>query len=231
VLCDNAGKHHMKTRSFPIIFLSIVLLSTNFNVCAQETTAASSSRMTPSFGFKGGLNFANLYVSDVSDENMRIGFQAGLFAKAPITRNFSIQPEFIYSQKGATVTYDNIFAEGEVSFNLHYIEIPVMAVINIGPNFNIHGGPYVAYLAGVGVKNKSTNSSFNFEEEFDRDNFETIDYGLAAGIGFDFAKAGLGLRYNYGLNEIGRERTVFGQTYRVSDAKNAVVQLYLTIGF
>ena len=163
-------------------------------------------------------------------ENAKIGFQLGFFAKAPLSEFFSIQPELLYSLKGAQLEYDNLFAEGKASFNLHYIEVPVMAVFNVSENFNIHAGPYVAYLAGADVKNKTTDGDFDFEDEIDRDNFEKFDYGIAGGIGVDGPKVGFGLRYNYGLQKIGREKQVFGQTYSFSNAKNAVIQAYLTLG-
>jgi Outer membrane protein beta-barrel domain len=210
-------------------FLLSVLASV-FTVAAFAQSE-NGAALKPSFGVKGGVNISNLYVDDVSDENSKFGFQAGFYAKAPITSMFAIQPELIYSQKGAQLAYDNLFAKGKASFNLHYVELPVMAVVNLGKNFNIHAGPYVSYLAGVTVKNKTNDGDTNFEDEISLDNFEKFNYGVAGGIGIEGKVVGLGLRYNYGLREIGKEKTVFGQPYRVSNAKNSVLQLFVTVGF
>ncbi len=211
------------------ITLSLLFLTGTVLIYAQSPKT-DKGVLSTTFGIKGGLNLTNLYVNDVNDENSKLGFQAGVFLKAPITGMFSIQPELIYSLKGSELTYDNLFATGKASFNLYYIELPVMAVINLGNNFNIHAGPYFSYLAGVTIKNKSTNSNYNFEREINKDNFEEFDYGVAGGIGFDAKKVGLGLRYSYGLKEVGKEKQVFGVPYSFNNGKNSVLQLYLTFG-
>lgn len=206
--------------------MSVIVMSA-FTASAQESTGAEKNT---TFGIKGGANLSSLYVNeDDLDENMKLGFQLGFFAKAGISENFAIQPELLYSQKGAQLTYNGLF-DGKASFNLHYVEVPVLAVINFG-KFNVHVGPYASYLAGVTIKNKGDNNSdFDFEEELDKDNFESFDYGIAGGLGLDGDGIGFGLRYNYGLKEIGKERSIGGTNYRM-DAKNAVIQAYLTIGF
>lgn len=60
------------------------------------------------FGIKAGINFANLYISNVQNENLKMGESVGIFAKLPLTRGVSIQPELLYSNKGAKDTYNNI---------------------------------------------------------------------------------------------------------------------------
>jgi len=200
--------------------------------CCFATTGVMAQAAKASIGVKGGATLTNLYVDDVSDENAKVGFTGGLFFKVPVSEFFSIQPEVLYSQKGSQIQYDNLFAKGTAKFNLHYVEVPVMAVINLGPAFNIHAGPYVGYLAGVGVTNKKAGSTDNnFEKDIDKDNFQKIDYGLAGGVGFNADKLGIGLRYNYGLREIGKDQQVLGATYNYfPNAKNAGLSLYVTVG-
>lgn len=212
-----------------ILFVAALLLSTIY-VNAQSPVS-NSGKITTTVGLKIGGNLSNLYVNEVSDENAKLGVHAGIFAKIPVAKMFSIQPELLYSQKGSQLEYNNLFAQGRASYNLHYIELPVMAVINLGNNFNIQGGLYTAYLAGVTVKNKGTSTSaYDFEKTINKDNFKSFDFGLAGGFGFDGDKVGFGARYSYGLEKIGRERTVFGQPYSFNNAKNAVLQLYITFG-
>lgn len=203
----------------------LVILFAGFHTSAQTNTSLFGS-----FGIKAGVNISNLYVDDVTDENTRVGFQLGFFAKAPLTTVFAIQPELIYSQKGATLEYNNAFASGRFTTTLHYIELPVMGVVNLTKNFNLHAGPYISYLAGVNVDNKSSNDNLDFERELNRENFEKFDYGVAAGLGIDMSKLGIGLRYNYGLQEVGKEREILGQPFRISNGKNSVIQLFVTVG-
>lgn len=182
-------------------------------------------------GIKGGVNFANLYTQDVDDNNVLTNFNLGLFAKLPITEMFAIQPELNYSGKGSKLTYNNLFAKGTAKFNLAYLEIPVLAVINVTENFNIHAGPYAAYLLSANVKNDATNNSFDFENNFKAEDFNRFDVGVSVGLGIDLDSFSVGARYNYGLSNIGKQRTFLGTSYTFPDAKNSVVNIYASFSF
>jgi hypothetical protein len=216
-----------KTFSGVAVALGILLSG---SLVAQEQQTVTENTLSPKFGIKGGLNLTNLYIDDVKDENMKAGFNAGLFAKLPVTRGFSIQPELLYSNKGAKVTYDNLFGEGTYRFNLHYIELPLLGVINVAKNFNIHAGPYISYLAGANVTEVDKNEG-TVEEvaELDADNFHRIDYGVAGGFGIDVQNFTIGARYNYGLHEIGKSGSVSGQATK--NSKNSAINVYLGFAF
>ncbi|CAN5526665.1 porin family protein [soil metagenome] len=191
--------------------------------------AFSSAQNNSRFGLKGGVNLSNLYSDDVSDKNSQFGFQGGLFLKIALTDYISFQPEVIYTMKGAELKYENDFVTGTANFRLNYIEVPVLAVINLTTKFNVHGGFYIATLSDVSVKNESSIGAFDFEKELNKNDFEKTDYGLVAGIGGDFDKISVGLRYDYGLRSVGKEKTIGGQTRRFPDSKNSTLQLYVSI--
>jgi len=198
---------------------------------AQEQKTASENSLTPKFGIKAGVNLANLYVKDVKDENMKVGFNGGFIAKIPLVKGLSIQPELLYSSKGAKVTYNNIlFGSGEYRFNLNYIELPVLAVINLGKSFNIHAGGYAAYLAGANISDMDDEGNTNDVTKLNAENFNRMDYGLVGGIGVDVQNFTIGARYNYGLHEVGKSGSGGASTY-TSDSKNSVISLYLGFGF
>ena len=141
-------------KSKNLIFASLALgLISITGMQAQDKTA--------SYGFKGGLNFSNLYSDNVDDNNVLTGFNAGLYAKFPITNNIAIQPEISYTTKGAELVYNNAFAKGTAKFNVNYIEVPVLLVMNITDNFNVQVGPYAAYM----VSGKTTNNSNIFSSQ------------------------------------------------------------------
>jgi hypothetical protein len=188
----------------------------------------SSDQNNIRFGIKGGLNISNMYTKDVQDNNTILGFHGGLFLKLPATSVLSFQPELLYTMKGSELTY-NSFISGKASFSLNYIEMPLLAVINLTENFNIHGGVYLASLTGVKITNKSSVDLFNFESDLKKSDFEMFDYGLVAGAGLDFNIFSLGIRYEYGMKPVGKERSFLGQSYRIPDARNSTIQLYLSI--
>ncbi len=205
-------------------------MKTKYTLLALLALLSFSTFAQNKSGIKGGVNFTNLYVSDVNDENMKVGFNAGLYHRAGLSEVLDIQTEFLFSQKGAALYYDgNIFTggSGQYRFNLNYIEVPVMLVLKAG-NFNIHAGPYLGFLLSANVKDVDDDGSIKDFEALDRDDFNTFDYGIAGGLGFDFDGGTIGARYNYGFKEIGQSG-VAGQA--TSDSKNSALQLFVGFDF
>ncbi|NHN26905.1 PorT family protein [Flavobacterium jejuense] len=212
----------MKKRKKIVATLAL-LLTTSLAVNAQSKDSSAE------FGFKGGLNFSNMYTEDVDDNNVLTSFNAGVYAKLPITDAIAIQPELLYSRKGAELVYDNAFAEGTAKFKLNYIELPLLLKLNLTDSFNVHAGPYFAYLIDAQVTNETNDGTFDFEDTYNNDDFNKFDYGLSAGVGLDFESIGIGVRYNYGLQTVGKERQFAGTTYTVPDGKNSNLSLYLAV--
>ena len=188
-------------------------------------TTVQAQEKTASFGFKGGLNFSNLYTDQVDDNNVLTGFNAGLYAKFPIAKGIAIQPEISYTTKGAELVYNNAFAKGTSKFNVNYIEVPVLLVMNITDNFNVHVGPYAAYM--VSGKTETDSNIFTSENQLDTNDFNKFDAGIAGGVGVDLDALNFGVRYNYGLTNIGKERNFGGTNYTFPDAKNSVLSVYV----
>jgi len=207
---------------FPVLLTIVLILS------ITSITGQTSDQNNLRFGVKGGLNVSNMFTKDVQDNNTLMGFHAGLFLKIPITSVLAFQPELLYTTKGSELTY-NSFISGKASFSLSYIEIPLLAVINLTENFNIHGGIYLASLTSVKITNKSSVDLFNFESDLKKSDFEMYDYGFVAGAGLDLNKFSLGIRYEYGMRPVGKERFILGQSYRIPDARNSTIQVYLSI--
>ncbi len=121
------------------------------------------------YGFKTGLNFATikgdseLGSDGASLENWEnvTGFQIGITLGVPITDNFGVRGEVLYSKKGARYTFDGPsykffrnnstvkFTTGNAKYlinvNNSYIDIPVMAYAR-WKDFEISGGAYAALL-------------------------------------------------------------------------------------
>src|SRR6478735_2694196 len=110
----------------PKSLMAVLLgLITTMSVSAQVQQTSSESRMTPKIGVKAGANFSNFVIDEVEDKNVKAGLNLGLFAKIPVSQGVSIQPELLYSSKGAKVSYNNPLLGGEYRFNMNYLELPV----------------------------------------------------------------------------------------------------------
>lgn len=207
----------MKKLFLPVLVFSVVALSS-----AQESN---------SFGIKGGVNFSNLYTEDVDDRNILFGFNAGLVAVLPFSDFLAVQPEILFSGKGAELKYNNAFVEGKAKFRLNYIEVPVLLRVNLTNNFSIQVGPYIAYLIDANIKNETNNELFDSEVNLDTDDFTKFDFGLSGGAEFEFSPVSIGVRYNYGLANVGKERSIDGNTYTFPDAKNSALSVYAVLRF
>jgi hypothetical protein len=221
-------KKSIAKRMIVLMMAAGLLVSTG--AFAQEQQTSMDTALSAKFGIKGGLNLTNLYVANTTNEHIKAGFNAGVFVKIPVTRGFSIQPELLYSVKGAKDTYNNVAqGSGEYRFNLNYLELPLLAVVNLGPNFNIHAGGYAAYLTGANVQDVNSNGNIDGATDLNADNFNRWDFGLVGGAGFDIENFTIGARYNYGLKNIGKTGNLSGDL--TQNSKNAGISIYVGFGF
>ena len=212
-------------KPFNLLSASLLLLSFLILPCQAQ------DKKTMQFGVRGGLNLSNLYTSDAKSSDMILGFNLGVFNKLPVTRFLAIQPEFSVTTKGASVTYNNLFVDGTARFNLTYLEVPVLCVVQVTHLLNVQFGPYVAYMIDGKVKNEANINLFNFEQNLNVNDYNRIDAGAVLGAGLDVGNFTMGARYNLGLTKVGKTKTFLNSTYAVPDANNAVINFYLSASF
>lgn len=188
-----------------------------------QTSAQSAARM----GIKGGLNVSNLFIDDVDDENARIGYHVGVFAQIFSSDAFAIQPELVFSTKGSKNQYSSGSFDQNIKYNLNYIDLPVLAVFKLGKQVEFQLGGYASYLLNVNVTYEGDLA--NGSDQVDKDHLKSYDYGLSAGLGFNFSPSiQIGTRYNYGLVKIAdsdEARALIG------DAKNSCAQIFVAFNF
>jgi hypothetical protein len=161
-----------------------------------------------SFGVRGGLNYAT---ADVKGEDFphavgyRTGFHLGILGNVDIAKNFALQTNLLYSQKGFTE------GDGDVALKVDYLEIPVLAVIKFPAKISPH--IYLGVVLGLetGCKVSSGDIKDIGCDEATEQNLETprtkgADSGLmfGGGVTFDFGSGGILLDaiYNYGLTDV-----------------------------
>jgi len=181
------------------LFLSLFLTAVSAVTFAQ----------LPTFGIRGGANFAKLLISaDGTNLSVATGslttYSVGVFVDFKFG-NTSFQPALNYTGKGGSITGD-----GGVSgkFDLHYLQVPLNIVYHVPVivgNIYFGAGPYVA----VGV-NGTTTGSDGTTTETDKVTFggangdlATTDIGVNGIAGFQF-KGGflIHINYDFGLTNI-----------------------------
>ncbi|HVF80800.1 MAG TPA: porin family protein [Flavisolibacter sp.] len=185
--------------------LALAIVAISLGATAQTT-----------FGLKAGANLANLKFSGggVSESlDSKIGFHAGGFANIPVSTNFRIQPEAVFSMEGAKDKED------DSKINLSYINIPVMFQYTAS-GFYGETGPQLGLLMSAKAKSDG-------DEEDVKDQLETVNLSWAIGAGYKLSNGlGFGVRYNLGLSNIAKP-----EDSDEGKAKTSVFQIGLTYSF
>jgi len=171
----------MKTRLFTIAL--ILILS------APLVIAQTAEKGRISFGILGGVNFQNLNgklsSGDKLENDMLLGFHAGVNVQIPIAPEFYFQPGLMFAVKGAKNTYTIFGADFTDETKINYIEIPLNLVYKgaLGNGFVMLGfGPYLAY--GISGKQVFEGNSLTFERGVD---YVAFDAGGNIFAGFEMA--------------------------------------------
>lgn len=182
-------------------------------------TIGAAQAQSIKYGVKAGASLTNVTGSDSGDLANKFGFNGGVLANFGLNDMFSIQPEVLYSMKGFKDKNDD-----SNHANLDYIDIPVLVKVATGATgLFFEAGPQVGFLTSAKVTAGPLSVDF-------KDYFNSVDFGYAAGIGFQAASGPMvGLRYNGGLTNIGKNGTINGFQVSSGNAKNSAFQLY--VGF
>lgn len=164
----------MSKNSFFIAVFAILLTSSAF---AQSSTG---------IGIKGGLSYnANGdYFQSISDNakspDRNVGYHFGLFGK--IGNKLYLRPEVVYSSTKSD--YDND------SFKMQKIDAPILVGIKVLGPISVFAGPSFQYIL---------DSEFEGVSIDDIENDFTV--GANFGIGLNFKKVGIDLRYERGFSD------------------------------
>jgi hypothetical protein len=219
----------MKTKFLHTLWIGMILILLSVNTNAQEQQTDMETGVTGKFGIKGGINFSNMYIDEVGDGKMRLGWHIGVFSKFPLTRGVSLQPELLYTTKGTELTYTSqAIGAGDYRFNLNYVEVPVLLSFNLGEQFHINAGPYLAYLTKADVTDIENNGTVEYLINLNEDSFKRWDWGLAAGLGFDINNFTMGARYTLGLTKINNNT---GISEVAPNSKNAAINIFVGVSF
>jgi hypothetical protein len=171
--------------------LAIVLLA----------TPAITSAQTAEFGIKGGLSFANVpeladFFEDAGADEVgyRTGVTFGGHLAFDLTDTMAIQPEVLFTQRGFSGEGPDDFDFGA---NLDYIDFPVLLRFGAGDSgLTVLAGPSFNFnIRAVGTAEDQ-------DDEDIREDIETFDLGLVAGVGFYGRSLIVEGRFQEGLTNI-----------------------------
>lgn len=184
--------------------MHVVCISALLAICFVAPVRSQSLHL----GAKGGPTFTNFDIdSDDSFDYVTLSsFSIGAYVIIGLSDVISLQPEVLYSRKGADVEAE---ASGQTrtvgSIELDYLEIPLLVNINLGfapivsPRI-LAGITPAFYLSGT------TNGIEGDTRDIEDGVITDLDVGITggAGIGFDAGDLHLtfDIRYTLGLTNI-----------------------------
>lgn len=135
-------------------------------------------------GAKGGINITDIVGKDV-DYKSKTGIHVGGFAGIPLTKQFILQPELVYSSQGAK------WSKGEGGKTiLNYLQIPVLVKYTTRIGLFAETGPHIGFL--LSAKDKYDGESNDIKEYL-----KTTDIGWQFGVGYRITPLlGANIRYN-----------------------------------
>jgi Outer membrane protein beta-barrel domain len=144
-------------------------------------------------GIKGGVNAYTIKGDNNASFDTKVSFHLGLIGHIHISNQFALQPELVYSVQGAQYSV----AGQEVKLNLNYVNVPLLFQYMFDNGFRLQAGPQLGFLA-------SAKSEVNDNDTDVKDDFESIDLGLALGASYvnPASNFGVDIRYNLGLSNI-----------------------------
>ncbi|MES2828978.1 MAG: porin family protein [Bacteroidota bacterium] len=147
--------------------------------------AATAASAQIRLGVKAGLNVPDIIKGDGKndfDTKVNPGFNAGVTLDIPLIKGLAFTPELLYATKGYKASY----AAGEYTQTTSFIDIPILASINLGGSgLNLVVGPQVSFLTST--KTKFENGFGTVEQTTVEDEADRFKKSLLGGlIGFRY---------------------------------------------
>ena len=190
------------------------------------------------FGVKAGYNYSTLSgeTSSISTIEGLSGFYIGGLVELPISNMLSIQPELIFSRQGVDLRQGlkNLSIRTDTSeIRLDYLNIPVMAKVNLGPIF-LEGGVQFGFLVNK-PKVDSYIANVYLRNLLDKDSYNSFDFGVGAGLGVKLNQHFfIETRYTYSLTNVFDPNDKHFKSSLISDGdnfKNSVFSIGLGMKF
>jgi Outer membrane protein beta-barrel domain len=139
------------------------------------------------FGVKGGVNISQLHYNNNTTTASKVGLHLGVLAHFHASKTWAIQPELLYSQEGAK--------NPGVTYNLNYLNVPVLVQYMFNNGFRLEGGPQIGFLLNAKTKAGNVTADYN--------GFKSTAFSIPLGLGY-LTSSGVGLdaRYVFGISNI-----------------------------
>jgi outer membrane protein with beta-barrel domain len=182
------------------------------------TPAAASFQPYLQFGLKGGLTIAGLYGGSSGDWDGRTGFGFGFILRWWISDSFVIQPELLYTMKGAEYSEDYLGSPLKITMEMDYLEVPILLKYYFPVDWaikpHVFAGPSLGFKINDDLKATYEGESISIPDSVS--DLKSYEAGLVFGVGLDYplgpGSVNLDIRYSPSVTAV----------FNSGDEKNSV---------
>lgn len=200
-----------------------------YTIFVSITVMAQNQKVK--IGVKAGLNISSLaFDENQMNSTSRTGFTAGVMVEIPLAKNFSLQPELLYSQQGGKTSFfdsDVTNSNYKGTLELNYLNIPLMLKYYVVKGLSVQAGPQIGILLKANNKYEDNFLGYVNHESFNLKDYSAgIDTSVNFGLGYQFKdKFYTDLRYNISYSNVFKDGDA---NYFINqDMKNRVFQISL----
>lgn len=208
-----------------LTFLYIVIFIAGVSI--TSTVAQTNQNESLTWGLKAGVNVSDFCGNDAEGSDVRTGFSGGLLFNYRFNDYWALQPEVLFSTKGADLESGLTGENGPTEYELGYLNIPVLAKFYIPTGSTVSPNLYAGPDVGFKLYSDANDSDID-------DQLKDAEFGIAFGAGLDFnlgsdptdviRTVGLDLRYTLGLTNV-------FDTPDEAEVRNGVFLAALFLGF
>lgn len=126
---------------------------------------------------KGGFGFSDWSLSEDSDPNtgMIPAFNLGVFGAMAVHESILIESGLQFSTMGAEVKFSDSHSP---KFSMGYLNIPVLAKLQLSDEWSIYAGPKVGFLLSAKEK-----EDYGYKDDVKR-SFKSADFLIEGGVSY-----------------------------------------------
>ena len=161
------------------------------------------------------LDQNDLQILRLSIADAKAGIHLGMFVQAKFGLVF-LQPEIIFNSQSVDYSIEDLSTQTVDILNENYqdIDLPIIVGFNAGP-FRFGGGPVGHYQLS---STSDIVGNFNYSQTFN-----DFTWGWQAGIGLDFWKMHIDVRYEGNLSDFGDHITFYDRKYAFDDKPSRLI--------
>lgn len=167
-----------------VVLLAVAMIAT-LTVSAQRSVGGLTLKPMV------GMTLATITGGNM---DMKVGLAAGAEVEYVLAPQFALTGGLIYSMQGAKGSSNSV----DVTYNLDYLNIPVLANYYIIPGLAIKAG----LQPGFKLRGKYKEEHGGNKQESDINGGKSVDFSIPFGLSYEFSDFVIDARYQLGLTNI-----------------------------